>query len=152
MKHVLPICALGALAACSTNAPLESAWYLQTSGASGAEIQIAILNRSDRRLTVNEVLLNRNREDARDTLKRDRPFTVRPGQLVLLPLSDFEPAGKLAECVIPVSLAVRVSEDTRTWLQQTYGRLAGDEEGYLRVDLLGRMPTSLPEKWSCPAG
>jgi hypothetical protein len=50
-------------------------------------------------------------------------------------------------CLVPISVSVRLQESTRAALEKTYGRVPGDATRPLRVELIGRMPSSLPDHW-----
>ena len=127
------------------------------------------MNRSARVVHVERVFLNRNEEDKSWTWTRDKPFDLEPGKLAVLVADDFTrdrgpgsgpkpppPAEKPTFsklCLIPVSVAVVVSKDTRTWMERIYGRAFGDEEDRVHVELVGRMPSALPDEWDkCDPG
>jgi hypothetical protein len=44
-------------------------------------------------------------------------------------------------------IGLRLQESTRAALEKTYGRVPGDATRPLRVELIGRMPSSLPDHW-----
>jgi hypothetical protein len=163
---------LGACAALPAP-PLHSAWYLQYPAVSDEkksppelpQLFVALLNRSRREIKVEDVIVNR-RDDVdasgwywapanttSSAVTSGPKLKLLPGHLVVLPAYEFKPKvggdGKtLAQkCLLPVEIAVIVVEEQRPWFEQWFSRAQGDAQGMIRTELVGRMPSSLPEGW-----
>lgn len=159
MKALAALWVLLALTGCSALpvAPLHSAWYLQYADAKAGASQnlfIALLNRSGRTLEVEEVVVNRSGADDTPAWRwtpSNIPYRLDPGRLVTLPADRFKrnDGARLSstECVLPVDVSVVVSPASRKWIEEWIMHVPGDPRGAIRADLVGRMPSSLPEGW-----
>lgn len=171
MRTCIAAMAMVLLGGCAGNAvvsPLQSAWYLQfPPSKSTAVVEIGLLNRSARSLEIREVLLNRAECASGDYWHRDVGFSMAPGQFVVLNASEFVlksgtpcagstnvspeklPSHLGMGCFVPVSVAVRLTENTRLQLQHTHaGHFLNDARDVMQVELVGRMPSAIPDGWS----
>jgi len=166
---VLVLCGCAALPA----PPLHSAWYLQyEAGSADAKTQpqlyVALLNRSGRVIEVKDVILNRgdgesgiewrlNITSTELPSKKMGKLVLHPGRLVVLPSKKFQRIvknndGKPKEekfddmCLLPVEVAVELVAE-QDWFERWFSRAHGDPEGTIRAELVGRMPSSLPDGW-----
>jgi len=149
--------------------PLQSAWYLQYKAEAHAQVEVALLNRSAFDVEFTEVVLNRADCDGGPSWRRDETFWIVPGEVVVLKTSKFDyrpgipchPGGGAPAragaafdqaCMVPVSVAVRLGPASRALMEQRYAEhLFGKHRDYLHVELVGRMPSALPDGWeSCP--
>jgi len=162
---------LPVLAGCAVTPqpPLLSAWYLQYKAETNAQVEVALLNRSAVDVEFTKVVLNRADCDGGPSWRRTKAFSIAPGEVVVLKTSKFDyrpgipchPGGAVSTrvgakfdkaCMVPVSVAVRLGPASRPLMEQRYAvHLFGKHRDYLHVDLVGRMPSALPDSWeSCP--
>jgi len=174
--------ALMLIQGCATDLgpPLEARWYYEiprlppktTSKSPPAharpQIEVLLLNRTSHEIAISEVFLNaygseRDRDDAKTWVLIGEIF-LPPGGYRILSTNAFaggaHPDPKLsgkpfsARCLLPVSLAVKLSGDRAPlWLQYAYGRYIDDDNGRVRVEMLARLPSSIQDAWrDCTAG
>jgi len=169
MKPVLLLPVLVAGCAVTPLQPLQSAWYLQYRAEAPAQVEVALLNRGAVDIELTEVVLNRADCDGGPSWRWAEKFWIVPGEIVVLKTSQFAyrpgipchsrgsaPArvevGFDKACMVPVSVAVQLGPASRTLMEQRYPvHLFGKNQDYMHVELVGRMPSALPESWeSCP--
>jgi hypothetical protein len=139
-----------------------------------ARLFVTLLNRGTRNIEVKDVILNRSEGENTVDLRlkahdktlpsaENGKLVLQPGRLTVIPLSDFKWALKDSngnrtetgqnghKCILPVEVAV-VPVVEQHWLDEWVSRLQGEPDGLIRADLVGRLPSSLPEAWDkdCP--
>ncbi|MBK8762647.1 MAG: hypothetical protein IPM03_19940 [Sulfuritalea sp.] len=135
-----------------------------------AQLFVTLLNRGTRNIEVKDVILNRSEGENTVDLRLeadDKPLPsakngkllLQPGRLLVIPLDRFKwvvkekngnrskaPSCGKIECILPVEVAV-VPVAEQHWLKEWVSWLQGEPEGLIRADLVGRLPSSLPEGW-----
>ncbi len=125
-------------------APFAVNWY-HDPGIDAAQprddVQLVVLNRSDRACTVRRLWLNPQPDGSAFRWQPPQPSTLLPGQVLVLRLAQFswtgdEAAGRDAGCTLPLRVDIEAGP---------CGWSIGDA---WRVDLVRRLPNALPESWS----
>lgn len=153
-------------------APLYSAWYMHHSSAGDTmqppKLYVTLLNRGTRAIEVKDVILNRSEGENSLDLRlkadpktlpsgKDGKLVLYPGRLTVIPCERFEwvvkskegkrtPKEFNAKCILPVEVAI-VPLSEQHWLEQWVNWLQGEPDGMIRAEMVGRMPSSLPDGW-----
>jgi hypothetical protein len=146
---ILPVAALlaGLLGGCSTFAVN---WYFvplpettlqrgQTGQDAAEEIRFAVLNTSREVQHITSIQLNPVAGAGRPALewRSEPPWRLRPGELVVIPLSGFS-SDPVAKCSIPIEALIHVQDRPGGWF------LSSPE----RIELPAELPRALPDPWA----
>jgi hypothetical protein len=91
------VVSISLLSGCAGNAPLHAGWY-RTAQPGNHEIFLSLMNTQSTEVSIESLVINED-ETTKDggwkhgTISRDSPLVLRPGELRLLSLEDFQGPG-----------------------------------------------------------